>query len=321
MGTQWGPSPQSSPSPLSAHVYCHQTVAHLSNCWALVLLTVESGNSSCCLTPINNNYHTSHPHVRKEWPCKRGKCDGKPENEREGAKNCLRCLFGTLHRYSNMECAYWICSNVRSETDSAVCCVTLVRMDTDWVRLKNGELNQVVLVLTLMTLLWHWPFVKCKCRMHHWEDRSMMLVSWHADNFLLFGPKCFLPCVALAIWLLHYLQYQQVAVCGQIFFTHDVVTSGKDYVIVVVCLFICSLRKNFRTDLHEIFREGWQWENEQMITFRWRSGSQIRIRIQVRIRIRIRIATLVRHALAEVCTVPVLFVCDCLTRLWLRSWR
>jgi len=25
-------------------------------------------------------------------------------------------------------------------------------------------------------------------------------------------------------------------------------------------------------DLHEIFREGWQWANEQMIKFRWRSG-------------------------------------------------
>jgi len=28
------------------------------------------------------------------------------------------------------------------------------------------------------------------------------------------------------------------------------------------------LRKNFRTDLHEIFRDGWQWENEQMNKFR-----------------------------------------------------
>jgi len=36
MGTQWGPSPPQQPSALSAHVYCGQTVAHLSNCWALV---------------------------------------------------------------------------------------------------------------------------------------------------------------------------------------------------------------------------------------------------------------------------------------------
>jgi len=29
------------------------------------------------------------------------------------------------------------------------------------------------------------------------------------------------------------------------------------------------LRKNFRTDLHKIFREGWHWKvaNEQMIKF------------------------------------------------------
>jgi len=26
-------------------------------------------------------------------------------------------------------------------------------------------------------------------------------------------------------------------------------------------------------DLCEIFREGWQWASEQMINFRWRSGS------------------------------------------------
>jgi len=35
---------------------------------------------------------------------------------------------------------------------------------------------------------------------------------------------------------------------------------------LLVCL-LATLRKNFRTDLHEIFREGWQWANEQMIKF------------------------------------------------------
>ena len=55
--------------------------------------------------------------------------------------------------------------------------------------------------------------------------------------------------------------------------------------------------------MHEIFREGWQWAIEQMIKFWWRfdhgsgygSGSVSR-------------PTLVRRALAEVCTVPVLLV-------------
>ena len=60
-------------------------------------------------------------------------------------------------------------------------------------------------------------------------------------------------------------------------------------------------------DLHEIFREGWQWASEQMVKFWWRSGSRIGIRIQIRI----RIATLVRCALVEVCTVPVLLVLVC----------
>jgi len=47
------------------------------------------------------------------------------------------------------------------------------------------------------------------------------------------------------------------------------------YVILIVCLSVC-LFSNFvqklRTDLHEIFREGWQWANLQMIKFWWRSG-------------------------------------------------
>ena len=89
------------------------------------------------------------------------------------------------------------------------------------------------------------------------------------------------------------------------YFTYYLRQGG--YVVVVVCLsvrlFVCllaTLRKNFWTDLHEIFREGWQWANEQTIKFWWRSGSRIRIRI--------RITTLVRRALADVCIVLVLLV-------------
>jgi len=74
-------------------------------------------------------------------------------------------------------------------------------------------------------------------------------------------------------------------------------------VFLSVCL-LATLRKIFLTNLHEIFREGWQWANEQTIKFWWRFGSGIWIRI--------RIATLVRRALAswlrEVCTVAVLLV-------------
>jgi len=40
MGTQWGPSHPQQPSPLSAHVYCGQTVAYLCNC-ALVFILQE----------------------------------------------------------------------------------------------------------------------------------------------------------------------------------------------------------------------------------------------------------------------------------------
>jgi len=73
--------------------------------------------------------------------------------------------------------------------------------------------------------------------------------------------------------------------------------------------------------LHEIFREGWQWANEQMVKFWWRSGSQIRIRFRIWIGIRIRTATLVRRALVEVCTVPVLLVLNASTVDFVRSDR
>jgi len=36
------------------------------------------------------------------------------------------------------------------------------------------------------------------------------------------------------------------------------------------------LRKTFQTDWHETCREGWQWVNEQMTKFWWRSGSPSR---------------------------------------------
>jgi len=126
------------------------------------------------------------------------------------------------------------------------------------------------------------------------------------------------------------------------------------YVFVVVCLFVsllAALRKNVRTDLHEIFREGWQLASEQIVKFWWRFGSSsgyrdwfpdssllgdtesginqpryamlhrkactsryrhsnymMPLRNRPTTGARDDIATLVRHALADVCTVPVLLV-------------
>jgi len=97
--------------------------------------------------------------------------------------------------------------------------------------------------------------------------------------------------------------------------------------LLFVCLSVCllaTLRKNFQTDLHEIFREGWQWTSEQMIKFRWRSGlfsgfvtigRYGKWSTDCCIESFIHtdspgagtdIATLVRRVLVEVCTVPVL---------------
>ena len=72
------------------------------------------------------------------------------------------------------------------------------------------------------------------------------------------------------------------------------------------CLSVCplaTLRKNLQTDLREIFREDWQRVNEQMVKFRCLSRTDSPDGVT-------DIATLVRRALAEVCTVPVLLVID-----------
>jgi len=52
MFTQWGPAPHSSPSPLSAHAYCCQTVARFSNCWALFKIHCVSKTSHLWLAIV-----------------------------------------------------------------------------------------------------------------------------------------------------------------------------------------------------------------------------------------------------------------------------
>jgi len=57
-----------------------------------------------------------------------------------------------------------------------------------------------------------------------------------------------------------------------------ITSANEGYVFVVVCLSVCllaTLRKNFRTHLHAILREGWQWASEQMIKFWWRSDRRL----------------------------------------------
>jgi len=98
-----------------------------------------------------------------------------------------------------------------------------------------------------------------------------------------------LPC-------LHRLLLVATAVCDIL----ALITSAKEVTFssLSVCL-LATLRKNFQRDLHEIFREGWRWADKQMIKFWWRSRSWIWICI----------AMLVRHALAEVCTVTLHLHC------------
>jgi len=46
------------------------------------------------------------------------------------------------------------------------------------------------------------------------------------------------------------------------------------FVYLSVCL-LATLRINFGKDLHKIFREGWQWANEQMVKFQWRPDHRV----------------------------------------------
>jgi len=80
----------------------------------------------------------------------------------------------------------------------------------------------------------------------------------------------------------------------------------------------------------EIFTKGWQWANEQVIKFQWQSGSpsgfsrfvtigryaQWLTDINLLLILIHQTAALVRRALAEVCTVPVLLV---MVALWNRA--
>ena len=116
----------------------------------------------------------------------------------------------------------------------------------------------------------------------------------------------------------------------------------QSHVFIVVCL---SVRQNIQTNLHEIFREGWQWANKQLIKFWWQSRPQsvyrdcfwIRHYWQIRKMVftdctawctsawhtltGIAIATMtsLRHQpLEKVCTVPVLLVITATTILTAR---
>jgi len=100
--------------------------------------------------------------------------------------------------------------------------------------------------------------------------------------------------------------YQKALTWGCTDHFSNILTSAKK--VMFSSLFVrllVTLRKNFQTDLHEIFTEGWQWASEQRIKFCWRSGSQIWIRIHI--------VTLVRRALVQVCTVTVVLNSDCQT--------
>jgi len=67
-----------------------------------------------------------------------------------------------------------------------------------------------------------------------------------------------------------------------------------------VCLSVCLLAnfsQNLRTDLHQIFREGWQWGNEQVLNF----GGDLDHHLDAGIVFRIRHYWQIRKVVSTVC--------------------
>jgi len=98
-----------------------------------------------------------------------------------------------------------------------------------------------------------------------------------------------------------------------------VITSAKEVMFssLFVCLSVCLFVSNFAQKLPNGF--AWNFQRKlavghwkKMVKFWWRYGWEIRIRI------RICIATPIKRASAEVCTVPVLLVVVVVFVVWMR---
>jgi len=139
---------------------------------------------------------------------------------------------------------------------------------------------------------WDWMMSRC------WRaSMSQSHATWQQRRWLQLNKRCCLDC-GLCLrhtQLDHQLCTQLVTFCRVFNYRRQ-----GGYVFVVVCLSVCLFVSNFAQKLRNGFAWNFQWRleraSEQMIKFWWRSGSGINI------------MTLLRRALVEVCTVPVLLV-------------
>jgi len=157
--------------------------------------------------------------------------------------------------------------------------------------------------------------------------RTTSTTSSHMNVVILFLPDCCIPIRYDICYILLFILSPTSEQNGRHHWSVGSLPPSRKLCFrrcLSVCLSVSNFaQKNFRTDLHELFREGWEWANEQVIKFWWRSGSPSGYRdcfpdsslsgdtemdnghsfILIR-----QMAALVRRALAEVCTVPVLLV-------------
>ena len=107
-------------------------------------------------------------------------------------------------------------------------------------------------------------------------SQCLWLLAHDPQNRLrLFEPMCLIACPRLTrLSVVKRSQWKPRSRrdLGQIA-SWNIYPRQGDYEIVVVICMLTTLRKNFRPDLHEVFRVSWQWDNEHNIKFWRRSGS------------------------------------------------
>ena len=108
------------------------------------------------------------------------------------------------------------------------------------------------------------------------RELLIQIVKWRPDT-VCFHTQAY---GELSLWQPSFLfSYLYIMILTGWFCVWNYYLHQGDYIIIVVCLSVCllaTLLRNSWTDLHKIFREGWQWAFKQLIKFwwpfRWLSG-------------------------------------------------
>ena len=141
---RWGPSPHSSPSSLSVHAYCGQTVAHLSNCWALVYF--PSTTLVLFSTSLSNRRRIVWRYTSRS-SCGKQRWTPIVTNWRPSSVNLHDCTSNVSE-----STRYW--SKI---ADSNLCLVSTLRVNP--FEFHQGRWHQKTRVTGLLCSLFAWSYV------------------------------------------------------------------------------------------------------------------------------------------------------------------